>query len=399
MHLALEDLRILDLTRVLAGPFATMVLGDLGADVVKIEAPIKGDDARAYPPYVHGESVYFMSLNRNKRSMVLDLKSAAGKQVFLDLVGHADVVLENYRPGTMARLGLGYDTLRQINPRLIYAATSGFGQSGPYSQRAAYDAVIQAMGGIMSLTGPEGGQPTRVGTSIADITAGLFTVIGILAALYARGESGQGQMVDVAMLDSLVAILENAIARYTTTGEVPAPLGNRHPAIFPFEPFATADGQIMVAAGNYELWKRLCNVLGIPQLATDPRFASNGLRHDHHAEMREALQAAFASRTTSELQPLLDAAGVPNGPINDIRDVVRDPQLLAREMLVTVTHPVAGELQLPGVPIKMSDTPGHIRRHAPTLGQHTEQVLAVWLGMTEQQIEELRAAGAFGSTA
>ncbi len=396
MALALQGLRVLDLTRVLAGPYAAMVMADLGADVVKIEVPGRGDDSRAYPPYVAGESAYFMSLNRNKRSLTLDLKNSAARELFLSLAREADVVLENFRPGTMARLGLSYETLRTENPRLIYAAASGFGQSGPYSQRAAYDAVIQAMGGLMSITGPEGGEPTRVGTSIADITAGLFTTIGILAALQSRAETGEGQMVDVAMLDSVVAILENAIARYTATGEIPGPLGNRHPAIFPFEPFETADGEIMVAAGNDELWTRLCRALDIPDLANDVRFVTNPKRHAYYAEMRAALDAIFRTRPTTDWLTLLDAAGVPNGPINDIADVVHDPQVLAREMMQTVGHPVAGATQLPGIPIKLSATPGAIRRPAPILGEHTAEVLGEWLGLSAEQIKALREEGAFG---
>lgn len=397
MALALQGLRVLDLTRVLAGPYAAMVLADLGADVVKIEVPGRGDDSRAYPPYVNGESAYFMSLNRNKRSVTLDLKNPTARELFLCLARKADVVLENFRPGTMARLGLSYETLRMENPRLIYAAASGFGQSGPYSQRAAYDAVIQAMGGLMSITGPEGGEPTRVGTSIADISAGLFTTIGVLAALHSRAETGEGQMVDVAMLDSVVAILENAIARYTSTGEVPGPLGNRHPAIFPFEPFQTTDGEIMVAAGNNELWARLCRALDIPELAGDPRFCTNPLRQANYAEMRAALEKAFLVRSTAEWQAVLDSAGVPNGPINNISDVVHDPQVLAREMMQTIEHPVAGTTQLPGIPIKLSATPGAIRRPAPVLGEHTAEVLNEWLGLDEPQLEKLRSQGAFGA--
>jgi CoA:oxalate CoA-transferase len=399
MALALQGVRVLDLTRVLAGPFAGMVLADLGADVVKVEQPGSGDDSRAYPPHIQGESMYFMSLNRNKRSLTLDLKNPAGKGILRALVRRADVLIENYRPGTMERLGLGYDTLQAENPRLVYAAVSGFGQTGPYSQRAAYDAVVQAMGGLMSITGPEGGPATRVGTSIADITAGLFTTVGILAAIASRTESGRGQMVDVAMLDSLVAVLENAVARYTATGDVPGPLGNRHPAIFPFEPFDTADGQIMVAAGNNELWARLCRTLGADELASDPRFCTNPLRHDHHAEMRAALTVAFRLKTTAEWQAALDDAGVPNGPINTIDAVVHDPQVQARGMIQTVTHPVAGETSLPGLPIKLSETPGNIRRPAPVLGEHSAEVLREWLGLDDAAVAEARAQGALGPPA
>jgi CoA:oxalate CoA-transferase len=338
-----------------------------------------------------------MSLNRNKRGITLDLKNAAGKETLLALVGQADALVENYRPGTMARLGVGYNALRQVNPRLIYAAASGFGQTGPYAARPAYDAIVQAMGGIMSLTGQDGGPPTRVGTSIGDITAGLFTAVGILAAVIHRDETGQGQMVDVAMLDCQVAILENAIARYGATGEAPRPIGNRHPAIFPFEPFATADGQLMIAAGNDALWRRLCQAIGHPESADDPRFRTNPLRHAHYAEMRALLADAFAVRTTAAWREILDAAEVPNGPINTVADVVADPQVQAREMIQHVVHPAAGETMLPGVPIKMSETPGGIRTPAPLLGEHTHAVLADWLGYDGAQIEALRGRGAFGA--
>lgn len=393
---ALEGLRVLDLTRVLAGPYATMVLADLGADVVKVEMPGTGDDARAYPPHVAGESAYFMSLNRNKRSLALDLKNPAGRALFLALAQQADVLVENFRPGTMARLGLGYDELAERNPRLVYPAVSGFGQTGPYGPRAAYDAVLQAMGGIMSITGPEGGPPTRVGTSIADITAGLFSAIGILAALHKRAETGEGQMVDVAMLDCQVAILENAIARYAATGQAPGPMGNRHPAIFPFEPFDTSDGQLMIAAGNDALWAKLCGVIGRPELATDERFATNPLRHQNYASMRAILAEALAQRPTAAWQRDLDAAGIPNGPINNVADVVHDPQVRAREMIQEVEHPVAGRTLLPGVPIKLSATPGSIRRPAPRLGEHAAEILADWLGYDADEVARWRAQGALG---
>jgi CoA:oxalate CoA-transferase len=394
---ALEGLRVLDLTRVLAGPYATMVLADLGADVVKVEMPGTGDDARAYPPHVAGESAYFMSLNRNKRSLTLDLKHAAGRELFLALVREADVLVENFRPGTMARLGLGYEELATHHPRLVYAAVSGFGQTGPYSPRAAYDAVLQAMGGIMSITGPEGGPPTRVGTSIADITAGLFGAIGILAALHKRAETGVGQMVDVAMLDCQVAILENAIARYAATGQAPRPMGNRHPAIFPFEPFDTSDGQLMIAAGNNALWIKLCAVIGRPELATDERFATNPLRHQNYIAMRAALAEALAQRPTAAWQRELDAAGIPNGPINDVVEVLHDPQVRAREMIQEVEHPVAGRTLLPGVPIKLSATPGSIRRPAPRLGEHAAEILGDWLGWEADEVARWRARGALGA--
>lgn len=393
MTLPLAGLIVLDLTRVLVGPYATMILADLGADVIKIEMPGTGDDARAYPPHVNGESAYFMSLNRNKRGMTLNLKSEAGKEVFRDMVRKADILVENFRPGTMEKLGLAYETLREINPRLIYAAASGFGQTGPYSRRAAYDAIVQAMGGIMSVTGAAGGEPTRVGTSTGDITAGLFTAIGILTAVIHRTHSGQGQLVDVAMLDSQVAILENAIARYTVTGEVPGRIGNRHPSIIPFEPFDTADGTIMIAAGNDVLWRKLCAALGHPELAADPRFETNPLRTENYELLRPILAEIVRRKETAVWLEILDAAGVPNGPINNVAQVMADPQVQAREMIVAVEHPVAGHTELPGIPIKLSDTPGSVRTPAPLLGENTNEILTSLLGYETNKIKNLEENG------
>lgn len=390
MTLPLEGLIVLDLTRVLVGPYATMILADLGADVIKIEMPGTGDDARAYPPHVNGESAYFMSLNRNKRGMTLNLKSEAGKEVFRDMVRKADILVENFRPGTMEKLGLAYETLREINPRLIYAAASGFGQTGPYSHRAAYDAIVQAMGGIMSVTGPAGGEPTRVGTSMGDITAGLFTAIGVLTAVIHRTNSGTGQMVDVAMLDSQVAILENAIARYTVTGDIPGRIGNRHPSIIPFETFDTADGTIMIAAGNDALWRKLCAALGQPELADDPHFETNPLRAENYDVLRPILAELLEGKETAVWLEILDEAGVPNGPINNVAQVMADPQVQAREMIVAVEHPLAGHTELPGIPIKLSETPGSVRTPAPLLSQNTDEILTSLLGYDETRIEELR---------
>ena len=395
MTLPLAGLRVLDLTRILVGPYATMILADLGADVIKLEMPGRGDDARAFPPHINDESAYFMSLNRNKRSITLDLKSETGKRLFRDMIGKVDILVENFRPGTMDRLGLGYDDLKTINPGLIYAAASGFGQTGPYSRKPAYDAIVQAMGGVMSITGQTGGEPTRVGTSIGDITAGLFAATGILAAVIHREKTGEGQMVDVAMLDCQVAILENAIARYDITGEIPAPIGNKHPSIVPFEPFATQDGQLMVAAGNDALWAKLCRAIGRNDMIDDPRFQTNPLRHEHYDEMRPPLAEAFQRRSTAEWQAILDEAGVPNGPINSVDAVMQDPQVLAREMVVPVDHPTAGRTRLPGIPIKMSATPGEIRSPAPLLGQHTEEILIDLFGYSQAEIDALRSENIF----
>jgi len=395
MEQALDNIKVLDLTRVLAGPYATMILADLGAEIIKIEMPNTGDDSRGFGPYVGEESAYFMSINRNKKSMTLNLKSEKGKEIFIELIKEVDVVVENFRPGTMEKLGLGYEYLNTINPKLIYAAISGYGHTGPYSQRAAYDAVVQAMGGIMSITGQEGGKPTRVGTSVGDISAGIFGAVGILAALSNRVKTGKGQKVDVAMLDCQVAILENAISRYVVTGEVPAPGGNKHPSIVPFEPFETVDGQIMVAAGNDALWSNFCTAIDTVPLCKDERFATNPLRAKNYKELRPLLGEAMIVKTTEEWQDILDDAGVPNGPINTIDKVVTDPQVLAREMIMEIDHPVEGKLKVPGIPIKLSETPGDIRMTSPLLGQHTEEILKELLNYDDAKIEELKKENIF----
>lgn len=386
---ALSDIKVLDLTRVLAGPYATMVLADLGAEIIKIEQPGKGDDSRAYGPYKNGESAYFMSLNRNKESITLNLKTPDGKEILKELVKHVDVLVENFRPGTMEKLGLGYDVLKEINPRLIYASSTGYGQTGPYSQRPAYDAVVQAMGGIMSITGQADGKPTRVGSSVGDIFAGLFCAIGILAALHERETSGLGQMVDVAMLDCQVAILENAIARYEFTGEIPHPIGNRHPSIVPFEPFDTLTAPIMVAAGNDRLWVTLCELMEL-DLASDPRFVTNPKRNENYEVLRPILVEKFMTKTAEAWQKMFDDAGIPCGPINTVDKVVANEQVIARDMILEVEHPVAGTTRIPGIPTKLSRTPGEIRMAAPVLGAETEKILSQYLGFTSDQITELR---------
>ncbi|NLW72389.1 MAG: CoA transferase [Chloroflexi bacterium] len=387
---ALSDVKVLDLTRVLAGPYATMMLADLGAEIIKIEMPGKGDDSRAYGPYRNGESAYFMSINRNKQSMTLNLKAPEGKEILKELIQHVDVLVENFRPGTMERLGLGFDVLHELNPRLIYAASTGYGQTGPYSQRPAYDAVVQAMGGIMSITGSENGVPTRVGSSIGDIIAGLFLAFGILAALHERSRSGLGQLVDVAMLDGQVAILENAISRFEVTGVVPKPIGNRHPSIVPFEPFDTLTDPIMVAAGNDKLFESLCELLEL-NCASDERFATNPARQANYAKLRPLLAERFKTKTCVEWQKLFDQAGIPNGPINTVDKVVVNEQILARNMIVEVDHPVAGVTRIPGIPVKLSRTPGEIRFAAPLLGADTEALLSGVLGYSAEKIADLRA--------
>ncbi len=384
----LEGLKVLDLSRVLAGPYCTMLLADFGADVIKIEPPKVGDDSRAFGPFVGKESAYFMSLNRNKRSMVLDFKEPKHVEVFKEMVAKADVVVENYRPGTMEKFGLSYDVLKEINPKLIYAACSGFGRTGPYTMKPAYDIIVQAMGGIMSITGEGKDSPTRVGASVGDVVAGIFTAYGVMLALYHREKTGKGQLVDVGMLDCQVAILENAIARYVTSGEVPVPLGNRHPSITPFSAFTAKDGQVIVGAGNDRLWTKLCNVLEKPELLTDERFSNNGLRTTNFHELHAIMNSVLVNKTIDEWITLLEEAGIPCAPINNIERIINDPQVKARDMIVEVEHPIAGHLKMPGVPVKLSDTPGSVRTPAPLLGHDVNEILHELMGWDEETVNQ-----------
>jgi len=394
----LEGVRVLDLTWVLAGPFASMVLCDLGADVIKVERPPAGDVARTTAPLVNGESCYFLSVNRGKRSIAIDLKSEAGRDLFLRLVERVDVVMENFTPGTMEALGLSYDVLRQRNPRLIYAATSGFGQTGPDRLRPALDIIAQGMGGIMSITGEPGGPPVRPGSSLGDITAGLFTAIGVLAALHEREGSGRGQMIDVAMLDCQIAILENAFARYFATGEVPGPIGTRHPVATPFQAFPTGDGFVVLALswGVENQWELFCATIGRPDLIDDPRFDTGPRRTEHHGELEPILIEAMKEKTTAQWVQEFDAIGLPCGPLNNVAQAAALPQVKAREMLVEVEHPRIGRFPLPNTPVKLSRTPGGVRGPSPDVGQHTGEVLRELLGLSDAEIARLREAGAIG---
>lgn len=389
----LEGLIVLDMTRVLAGPFAGMMLADMGANVIKVENPIGGDDARAFTPFQNGHSAYFMSLNRSKRGVTLNLKDNRGKEIFKKLAAKADIVLENYKPGTMKKLGLDYEVLRELNPRLIYSASSGFGQYGPYSSRPAYDLIIQGMGGLMSITGMDKEHPLKVGSSMADLLAGVFSVIGILAAVENRHTTGKGQMVDVAMLDCLVATLENAVARFMTSGKSPEPIGNDHPSICPFATIQTSNGFVNIAAGNNVLWARLCNVIGMEKYIEDPRFETNANRIYHWSELKKLLTEHMTKKTTEEWIEQLLAVKVPCGPINNIKQVVNDPQIAAREMIVEVNNPLTGPLKMPGVPIKFSDTPASISGPAPALGQHNEEIYCGWIGLDKKYIDELKSGG------
>lgn len=376
----LEGLVVVDLTRVLAGPYCTMVLADLGARVIKVERPDGGDDARGFGPFApDGRSAYFASVNRNKESIALDLKAPADRAVFERLLGRADVLVENYRPGTMATLGYDWASLHARWPRLVVAAVSGFGHTGPYARRPAYDMVVQAMGGLMSITGQPGGEPTRVGTSIGDITAALFATVGILTALRTRDAGGEGTFVDVAMLDCQVAILENAIARYVATGTVPAPLGARHPTITPFGAFRAADGHVVIAAGNDALFAALADCLGVGHLVGDPRFATNAARTEHEPTLKAALEEALGSHATAHWLATLEAAGVPVAPINDVGAVLADPHVQARTMVVSAPDPSFGRLRMAGNPVKLWGRPDPAeRRAAPGLDADRAAVLA-WL--------------------
>ena len=389
----LKGIRVLDLTRILAGPYAAMILRDLGAEVIKIEQPVVGDEARGIGPFKNDFSLYFMSINRGKKSLTLNLKSQLGKAIFVDLVKQSDVLVENFRPGAMKRLGLDYETLKKHRPSLLYAACSGFGQTGPYAGRGAYDMIIQGMGGIISITGEPDRPPVRVGTSISDLTAALFTAIGILSALRHRDQTGEGQLIDVGMLDCQVAILENALVRYLSTGEVPQPLGRRHPTITPFEAFESADGYVVIAMGNNVLWKKFCDHVNQPELVDDERFCSNALRTEHHDELFPILAEIMRQRSTEQWVTALEEIGVPCGPVNTVDKVATDPQVLAREMIVEVEHEVTGTVGIPGIPIKLSETPGRVDAPAPNLGEHTEEILTGLLGLGSDEVDRLKQQG------
>ena len=393
MNGPLQGFTVLDFTRVLSGPYCTMQLADMGARVIKIEQPGKGDDTRAWgPPFVHGESAYFLSINRNKESLTLDLKNPRAMQVLEPLLATADVVVENFRPGTMSRLGLAYEQLSERFPRLVYCSISGFGQTGPRRSEPGYDAVVQAEGGLMSITGSAEGQPYRLGVAISDIVSGMFAAQGVAFALLARERTGRGQCVDIGMLDATAALLTYQAGIYFATGTTPGRMGNRHPTIVPYETFEAADGDFVVAVGNDEQWRRFCAVLKLDALAADDRFTTNRLRLANYDTLRPILGEMLRVRTRAEWVGELKKAGVPCGSVRDVAEVLQDPQLDARGMIQQVEHAVAGALRVTGVPIKLSDTPGAVRTAPPVLGQHTESILALDVGLTPEEIEDLRAS-------
>jgi crotonobetainyl-CoA:carnitine CoA-transferase CaiB-like acyl-CoA transferase len=396
----LDGIHVLDLTRVLSGPYCTMLLADMGARVIKIEQPGKGDDTRAWgPPFLYpgghkppaggpdvGESAYFLSINRNKESVTLDFKHEEGRALLERLIAKSDVVVENFRPGTLTKLGLDYQTLAPRHPRLVYCSISGFGQTGPRSKEAGYDAVIQGEGGLMSITGPPDGPSYRLGVAIADVVSGMFAAYGVAMALFARERTGRGQEVDLAMLDSVAALLTYQAGNYFASGNVPGRLGNRHPSIVPYETFAASDGDFVLAVGNDEQWRRFCAVAGLPD---DPRFATNRQRVTGYDEVRPFIADRLRTQSRQHWIDRLTAAGIPCGSVRNLQELFADPQIHAREMVAQLEHATIGQLRVLGVPVKLSDTPGAVRTPPPRLGEHTDAVLHD-LGLNAAAIADLR---------
>lgn len=394
---ALQGLRVVDMTRVLAGPFCTMLLADMGAEVIKVEGPGKGDDARDYPPFLRGASAYFTNLNRNKKSIVLDLKDQKARGILIDLVKKSDVLLENFKPGTMERLGLGYEEVREFNPRIIYASISGFGQYGPYKDRPGYDIIGQAMGGLMSVSGWPDSPPTRTGTAMADIVAGLNACIGILAALKGRERTGVGERIDVALVDSMVSAMETLIQIYLVEGRVPQRVGNRYEFIAPYNSFAAKDGWIVIGVGGQEVWKRFCQVIGQEALIEDPEFLTNKDRVKNVVRLEAIVTEWTSKQSMDETVSLLMEASVPCSPILNVEQICKDPHIaVAREMIVEIDHPLGGKMNVVSCPIKFTNMKPTIRSTAPGYGEHTEQVLTNLLGMSKEEYARLRRTGALG---
>jgi len=383
----LQGIKVLDLTRVLSGPYASMILADLGAEILKIELPEKGDEARAFGPFQNGESAYFAGINRGKKSITIDLRKPKGQELIFSLAGKCDILMENFRPGSMEEFNLGFERLHKAYPKLVYASISGFGQTGPYSRKPAYDVIIQAMSGLVSITGTAQGEVVRVGSSIADLNSSLFSIIGILAASYNANQKGIGQHVDISMLDCQIALLENAMSRYHTSNKVPGPIGSRHPSITPFQFFKAADGQIVIAAANDNLWKKLCGVIGLEE---DGKFKTNDLRTQNHLELESLLNDIFKNKTVKEWCGLLESAGVPCSSINNIEQVINDPHVNFREMVIKMNHPKAGTLMMPNSPLKFSNSRHKLDVPSPLLGEHTEEILSGFLGLTLDEINQLK---------
>ncbi len=372
----LKNLLVVDLTRVLVGPYCTMILSDLGARVIKVEAPEIGDDSRNFGPFIEDYSAYFMSLNRGKESIALNLKNDDDKKIFEKILAKADILVENFKPGTLEKWGYGWKDVSKKYPKLIYASASGFGQTGPLRELPAYDMVVQGMGGLMSVTGQPNTEPTRVGTSIGDITAGLFTAIGINAALYDRQKTGKGTFIDVSMLDCQIAILENAIARYLAKNEIPEPMGSRHPSITPFEAFKTKDSYIIIAAGNDKLFNNLCNVLQIQEISTDERFSTNSLRSENVDQLKKIIEEKLSLKKTDEWVKEMEQLKIPCGPIFNIKQAVENPQIQERNMIISSFHKKIGEFKSAGNPIKMSSYKDEkTRGDIPDLDEHRDKII------------------------
>jgi crotonobetainyl-CoA:carnitine CoA-transferase CaiB-like acyl-CoA transferase len=385
----LDGIRVVDLTRVMTGPYCTMMLGDMGADVVKVEMPGTGDDTRAWgPPFVGTESTYYLSVNRNKRSIALDLKSELGREALWRLIDSSDVLVENFSPGTIARLGFGYEAVNARNPRMVFASISGFGQSGPSAGRTAYDLIVQGMSGMMSITGEKGGRPTKTGPPVADISAGMFTAYAIAAALYGREQTGAGTYIDVSMFAGQVALLTYHAGTYFTNGSIPTAQGNAHAIIVPYDTFPTSDGFVNIAVGNDRLFQKFCEALGMLEEAADPRFATNADRNANKAALYEALEANLGRRTTAEVVELLDTAGVPCGPINDIAQVFDDPQAVHSQLRQSAQHSTVGEIGLTGFPYRVGGETLQVRTPPPVLGEQTEAILTE-LGFSSEEIARI----------
>ena len=389
----LSGVRVLDLTRVLAGPFCSMILGDMGAEVIKIEEPGKGDDTRSWPPFLGGEATYFLAVNRNKQSLTLNLKAPEGRELLERLVKKSDVVLENFRTGTMERLGLGYATLKKLNPRLVYCAISGFGESGPEAARAGYDLIVQAESGLMDITGFEDGPPVKVGTSIADLVAGMSAAHGVTLALLARTRTKKGQKVEISMLDAMAALLTYQAGIYFGTGAKPSRRGNKHPSIVPYEVFKAGDAYLTLGVANNSLWERCCAAMERPDLVKDPRFAREADRVQHRETLVPLLNEILGGRSADEWLKRFEAVGVPAGRIRTVAEVCESEHLKARGMIVTLPHPKAGHLRVLGVPVRLHATPGKAAAAPPLLGQHTERVLRTVLGVDKAGVARLRKKG------
>lgn len=388
---ALENLTVLDLTRVVAGPYAGALLGDLGANVIKIEIPGRGDDARGYGPYENGESMYYANLNRNKRGITLNMKSEKGKEAFLKLVEKADILIENFRPGVMDKLGLGYDRLKEINPRLIYGAVSGFGSYGPYAMRPGYDIVSQAMGGLMSVTGAKGGEPTRSGNAMGDILGGMNLVIGVLAAVNYRNMTGKGQRVDISLVDSVVASLENAYVRYFKSHQLPVRNGNAYASIAPYDAYHAKDGYVIIACGNQKLYEKFCNeVVNMPWMITDERFLTVPLRVENNEIQKKYIEEWTMQYTVDEVVDIVLSHGIPAGPIYNVKQITEDHHIAeVREMFIDIDHPVIGKMTVNGCPVKLMDAMPRINRPGPTLGQHNKEIYKA-IGYTDEDLEEMK---------